>query len=73
MTGLVFGVDFIDRCDVLIRHDQDVRRSNRMDILKGGYTIIFINDGGRGPSVHDFAEDAFIHIQSFDKDLHYYI
>jgi hypothetical protein len=60
---LIFVVDLVDRCDVLVRHDQDVRRGNRMDVEKSGYSLVFVNDGGGRLSISNFAEDAIRHVE----------
>lgn len=33
---LIFWEKFVDRCDVFVRHDQDVRWSDRMNIQESG-------------------------------------
>jgi hypothetical protein len=44
--------------DVLPRHDQDVGRSLRREIVEGDHLVVLMHDAGRYVAGHDAAEDA---------------
>ena len=48
------------RLDVTVRHDQDMRRRDRVDIAKGGRLFVAIRDGAGDVSLNDLAEDAVV-------------
>lgn len=56
-----FGVGLfqvIDRSDVPVGHDQDMRGSDGMNVAEGCYTLIAVQDGAWRFSGDDFAEDT---------------
>ena len=70
---LIFRVDVVDRCDVFVWHDQDVRGGDRVNIEKGGYSLVFVNDGGRGFPVTILQKMQSGMAASFDGEIPYYI
>lgn len=55
---LVLRLERIDRFDVAVRHDQDVRRRDRVDVAEGGHLLVAVDDGRFGFVRNDLAEDA---------------
>jgi hypothetical protein len=65
-SHLVCRLKFVDRDDVLVRHDQDMRRRDRVQVAEGGHQLIAVEDCGRRGSNHNFAEGA-IRVESIHK------
>lgn len=60
---LVLRLEFVDRLNVLVRHDQDVGRRDGVQVAEGGHLLIAVQDGGRRGSSNNFAEGAIrIHL-----------
>ena len=55
---LIAGFQRIDRVDVPVGNDENVRAGNRVDIAKCSHLLIMIDDIGRSFSGEDFAKDA---------------
>ena len=58
---IVFGPDVIERRDVPLRHDQDVRRRLRVDVVERENAIVLVDDARGYLPLDDFAEQAVGH------------
>ena len=56
---LVFIGDVVRCCDGLVRHDQQMHGSSRMNIPKGSDSIILVNDIGRQFAFDDAFEEGW--------------
>lgn len=57
---LILRLHLVQRPDVSVRGDQDVRRRDGMDIAKGGHELVMIDDACTRFMIYHFAEDAGI-------------
>jgi hypothetical protein len=58
---LVLESQFVDRSNMLVRYDQDVGWSSRVDVAEGGHLVVTINNlAGRLPG-NDLAKGAIFH------------
>ena len=54
----VFGIDLINRCDVLLGNYENVTGSFGIDILEGIHIVVFVYFCGGNVSCYDFTENA---------------
>ena len=58
---VVVGGEIVERRDVPPRHDEDVGRRLRIDVVEGDDALVFEDDGGVDFVIHDRAEEARRH------------
>ena len=56
--GRVLGRQIVNRRDVLLRNDEDMRWRNRSDVAKGERVLVFVDDRCRDFLLEDVAEQA---------------
>ncbi len=55
---LLIGRDIVHSGDFDVRDDEDMHRGKRVNIFKGGHTVILINNGGWEFVGDDFGKDG---------------
>ena len=58
---VIVGRQVVQRRDVALRHDENVRRSLRVDVVERDDAIILIDNRRRDLSIDDAAEETFGH------------
>ena len=64
----ILGLEAVDRFDVFVRHDEDVRWCSGMDVSERGHLLIAIDDGCLGFILYDPTKDAIGHVVIYSKD-----
>src|SRR5712691_4864345 len=64
---------FVERRDVALRHDEDVRGCLRIDVVEGEQAVVFVDDGRRNLAFDDLAEETVWHVHSLHHGGRVYV
>src|SRR5215470_3305428 len=59
--AIVARLDVVQRCDMPLRHDEDMGRRLRIDVVEGEDAVVLVDDRSRHLALDDLAEKAVAH------------
>lgn len=66
--GLVFNAQIVERVEMFVRHDQNVRRGDGVNVAKSSRAIVAMDDCRFGFAGDDFAENtSWIHLMPDER------